>query len=258
MEVSVEVSWNRTGALRDHIVSGDSSVTSSAVRVPAQPPVMCTLRKAHTAGAEGSVLQSSQVVGALVEVRCQGQLLLPCLFVSACLSDSQGHRSSQKPVCLLGKEHHKHIHLRCGCEGLGLALDFMLGKHQSKCHRFRPLILACGFAVTLLGPRTFLCPQITRAHLQRPQVLRHALSVDAILEDGQDAEAVSNVAQEANGGQEEGKHVLLVVLDDNPYLSGSTKAALKHAAIGAKAGNKVTAMVLPGTPDGNLTNPEVL
>mmetsp|Transcript_41187 Transcript_41187/g.94734 ORF Transcript_41187/g.94734 Transcript_41187/m.94734 type:complete len:210 (-) Transcript_41187:101-730(-) len=134
----------------------------------------------------------------------------------------------------------------------------MLGKHQSKCHRFRPLILACGFAVTLLGPRTFLCPQITRAHLQRPQVLRHALSVDAILEDGQDAEAVSNVAQEANGGQEEGKHVLLVVLDDNPYLSGSTKAALKHAAIGAKAGNKVTAMVLPGTPDGNLTNPEVL
>mmetsp|Transcript_33052 Transcript_33052/g.77294 ORF Transcript_33052/g.77294 Transcript_33052/m.77294 type:complete len:205 (+) Transcript_33052:93-707(+) len=68
------------------------------------------------------------------------------------------------------------------------------------------------------------------------------------------AETVEMVTEEP----EEELHTLLVVLDDNPYLSGSTKSALEHVATGAKAGNKVTAMVLPATAEGNSTNTDVM
>mmetsp|Transcript_46864 Transcript_46864/g.85894 ORF Transcript_46864/g.85894 Transcript_46864/m.85894 type:complete len:219 (+) Transcript_46864:73-729(+) len=136
---------------------------------------------------------------------------------------------------------------------------------RSKCLRSRRS-LACCIATFALWQwsTTFLCLQTTRGQrllatpsrlVEQSRMVRKALAVDAVPEGEQDVQVT---VQEQAGAQEEDKHILLVVLDDNPYLSGSTKAALKHAAVGAKAGNKVTAMVLPATPDGNVTNPEVL
>lgn len=78
---------------------------------------------------------------------------------------------------------------------------------------------------------------------------------DVIVESAPEA-AVAEGAEATSDTPVKNERVLLVVSDENPYLSEGSKAALKHATATAAAGGHITAMILP--PEGNATQVSVL